>query len=194
MASSSAANSPVVELVEDGRARAVTLEDRVQVRDRRGRLVFEFLDAENRAVLHVPEGDLELRADQGEIVLFGAQGVALESDQDVKLTGRNVDLEGDQLSIKAEKGLVGIGELLYEGRRFAGRIVNATTVVDRFEMQADRITTGCREMYQNVEGLLSTRVTSWRGVVQQLFSLHADSANIRTDEDLTLDGKEIRLG
>ena len=194
MASSSAAKRRSVELVEDGRARAVTLEDRVQVRDRSGRLVFEFLDGSNRAVLHVPTGDLELRADEGEIVLSGARGVSVGSDEDVKLAGRSVELEGEQLRISAGKGLVGIGELLYEGRRLASRIVNATTVVDRLETRADRITTGCREMYQTVEGLLSSRVTNWRGQVEQLFSLHADSANIRTSEDLTLDGKEIRLG
>ncbi len=194
MSSQACAKRETIGLVQEERATAVTLEDRVQVKDREGRLVFEFIDAENRAVLHVPSGDLEIRADDGEVKLSGSRGISMSSEQDVKIAGRKLDLEGDELQISAARGVFGIGNLVYEGRRLVARVVNASTVADRLETRADRITSGCREMYQTVEGLLSTRASTWRGKVDELFSMSADSVNIRTKEDLTLDGKEIRLG
>src|SRR5687767_4858383 len=62
--------------------------DVITVRDTRGRLLFEWRDGEHGAVIVVPEGDLELRADKGRVRIFGAEGIALE---------------GSELSIRVER-------------------------------------------------------------------------------------------
>jgi len=65
-------------LTESGVEAALTREggsDVLSVHDARGKLLFEWREESRTTVISVPEGDLELRAEQGRVKLMGAEGV-----------------------------------------------------------------------------------------------------------------------
>jgi hypothetical protein len=55
--------------------------DIITVRDTHGRVLMEWHDGAGRVVIHVPEGDLELRADKGHVKIVAGEGIELESKQ-----------------------------------------------------------------------------------------------------------------
>ncbi len=63
--------------------------DVLTVRDSQGRLLFELRDGAGKVVIHVAEGDLELRADRGRVRIVGAEGVELK--------GKLLSFEGERL-------------------------------------------------------------------------------------------------
>ncbi len=83
----------------------------VRVRDRRGRLLFEYDPGEDKAVLYVPSGDLEVSVPEGALRMRARDGVEVVSAGEVRL-------EGEAVALRAERALSGQApEVALKGRR-----------------------------------------------------------------------------
>ena len=80
--------------------------ERLAVHDAEGRLLLELRDGGRVAVLSVPAGDLELRAENGRVRLFGSEGV---------------HLVGAELELEAERGRLRFGVLETHASRILER-------------------------------------------------------------------------
>jgi hypothetical protein len=196
--------------------KAVHLDDRLQVWDEKVGLVFEYFAETGKGVVHVPAGDLSLVADQGAIELCAAKGVRIRSGKDVSviandeialatsgnegsvsaiaLTREGVKILGDKLGMTMRKGVAKIDSFSYEGKTLIGVVDSVRTVFDRLDTTADRVKSYAKNQVQTVEESWITRTGFWRSTVDKVFHLKAETASIKTDEDVVIEGRQIRLG
>src|SRR5690606_15755042 len=96
-----------------------------EVRDEEGRLLFEYDPRPRRAVVHVPEGDLEIAVDRGGLTLSARDDVRIGSERAV------------ELSVERGEGASAKVALRAEGATLAGAVVRL--VGERAELLAARV-------------------------------------------------------
>ena len=84
-------------LVEDAHG------ERIELRDRRDRLLFEYRPETGKSVLSVPAGDLELRAPAGSIELAAGHDVRIRARRRLRAEGEEVKLVATRLETVADR-------------------------------------------------------------------------------------------
>jgi len=143
------------------------------VRDSGDRVLFEYDPASSRCVVHVPRGDLVLRADEG--------AIELDSDTAVRLRG------GETVEVESELLRLSGGTLTSAFKRVRQRI-------DVLETTAGRIVERAKETYTDVENLAQTRAGRLRYVAERTFHVLGARTLLKAHKDLKLKGKTIHLG
>jgi len=193
---------------EDGR-------ECVRVTDARGQLLFEHDAQANRTVVNVPEGDLELRTEQGAIRLDSAHGVELhakhlidlrgehgvraayvregEPSSSMQMDGRGMRLASPKLEATAVRAGVAVDEGTLVARSVKNTVQTLEQVVGVIHTQAHRIVTRARNLYTEVEELAQSRAGRVRMVAREAMHLFGRRTSLRADEDMKLKADKIYI-
>ena len=190
--------------------------DRLQVFDDEVGLVFEYLVEERKGVVHLPSGDIGIVADRGAIELEAAEGVRIRSGKDVQvlaagdvtlgtagtkghpsilsLAAEGVSAIGKSFVVKAERGLLNIDRLRSIGKKLETEFEAGDMRFERLRSHADTLHTTAKNAYQQVHETMVTQAGLWRTRVRRMLVMEAQQTTIRSDDDVIIDGREIRLG
>src|SRR6185437_14135338 len=159
---------PAALTLSDGATAAVE-GDGLALRDREGRLLIRY--EPGKAVLAVPEGDLELSAPNGRVVIKSGLDVSVEAARDVQQrAGRRVELgsgddpqvrverkavsvRSDRLEVESKSARAVVGQLALIARSVATTANVLAQNVDRYELTADRIVEKSRDVFRDVADL-----------------------------------------
>lgn len=194
-------------LAEDG--------DAIELRDAAGKLLVRY-DGDTTEV-SAPAGDLRLSAPYGRVVVEAASDVVLSAGRDavhraaraVELaTGplgaspsAHVRLERDTLYAKAGRADLVANALLATAaqaevvaKRLATTAREAAFTAERYEAAVESWVQRSRESLREVAELAEERLGRVRAVVKETFSLESRRAQIRSEEETSIDGKRVLLG
>lgn len=194
------------------------------VRDRMGRLMFQYDAATGQGTLIMPEGDLRLCAPRGGIELHAAHGIrataggalSLTSAVGIELEARasrghpapqgpersgtmhlspeQVAIAGDTLRVDAGQSELHLGET----HAWAGTLRAA---VDRAELgfgqvvrRAERVIDHAENVYQRVTELCELKAGRLRTLVNDSAWLKAGELTLLAKHDVRVDGEHINLG
>lgn len=185
-----------------------------EVRDREGRLLFEYDPSTHRAVLHVPEGDLELVVPAGALRVQARDGVAIESPEEVALRGRSVRATASpgtpaEASLRLEPGEVSIvGSVLtaaadraevlakragLHAHQVETHAKRARHAVDVLEVRAGRIVERAKDVYREVERLSQTRAGRLKLVARTAAQLVGENTLLKARDRMKVKGERIHL-
>jgi hypothetical protein len=162
-------------------------DERLEVRDGRSRLLFEYVPDGARCVVHLPAGDLLLRADEGAIELDAAKGIRLRG-------GPLLDLEADTLRTSADEAEVTLARALVRVDVLESVYRRLRQKVDIMETRAGRIVERAQESYRDVQTLAQTRAGRIRLVAEKTFHVLGTRALLKAHEDVKIKGDKIHLG
>lgn len=188
----------------------------LEVRDREGRLVFEYDPESGRSTLSVPTGDLALQAPDGHIDLVAARGVRCRTPGAIDLasaTAVSLGVEGGaagrsdlllgpgvarwkapRIGIQADDATVGVASLRYRGEKLHARLDTLLLVAGRVETAAKRILERAVNVYRRVEALHQLRAGRVRTHVEGTHVVQAETSEHRTRGPVRIDGERIELG
>jgi len=189
--------------------------DTLAVRDRAGRLLFEYDAATGRGTLVMPEGDLRLCAPNGSIDLYAARGIRVaaggelslssatavaldvtgqEKTSTLRLDGESVTVGGEKLTVEAKETELHLGDT----RAWAGTLHAA---VDRAELgfgevvrTAGRVIDQAESLYQRVGELYELKAGRLRALVTDSIWLKGEDVTMLAKSDVRIDGEHINLG
>jgi hypothetical protein len=190
-------------------------EDTVRVHDRTGRLLFEYDPESERAILHVPSGDLELSVPDGALSLKARDGVHVDTDGDVKVRGgRSVRLEAARgegpaarltmqpgelslvasaITAAADRAELLAAKLGVRAQRVESHVDRVRTVVKVLDLRAGRIVERARDVYREAEGLSQTRAGTLRMVAKKAASLVGENTLLKARDRMKIKGERIHL-
>lgn len=164
----------------------------------------------------VADGDLELHAERGRVVLRGAEGVSVESQKDLSARARGaiaieshdgerarsaLRLDGDEatlaagvLSARAAKLVVLAEEAHAIAARLDAHLDDVRQRATRIETRAVEVIEHLGDSYREVEGLAQTRAGRVRLVAEGAFSVLAERAKLKAKSIFAIDGDSIHLG
>jgi hypothetical protein len=187
----------------------------LSVRDSSGRLVFEHHAAAHRSVVHAT-GNLELRADEGGILLSARDAVRVHSEREVRLESAHavrlgttpagdrpassllMDARGTHLATPHLEARAGTARAEVEEASLSARALSTTCqtvrqTVDVLEVKAGRILEQAENVYREVKDLAQTRAGRMRLVAEASFHLFGRRTLFKAKEDLKLKAEKIHL-
>jgi hypothetical protein len=209
-----AAASLLDSLLEDESGAHETREA-VLVRDRRGRLIFEYDPSSDRAVLHVPSGDLDLRVPNGALRMSAKSGVHVESEAELSLRGaRRVEIASGRengksariamdpgelsivasvVSAAAERAEVFASKMGVRAQSLESHVDRVRHVVRVLDVSAVRIVERAKDVYRETEGLAQTRAGRLRLVAQKAVQIVGENALVKARDVVKVRGERIHL-
>lgn len=169
--------------------------DAVQVRDSAGRLLFEHIPSENRSVVHVPMGDLTLRADAGRIELEARDGVHLRAPgaASVAVEPGVVRVVAPVIEAAAARAEGNFSDAKIVTRTLAIAADRLVTTVGLLETRANRIVERAKASYREVEDIAQVRAGRLRWVARATVSVLGQRAVLRAVKDFKILGEKIHL-
>lgn len=202
-------------VIEDGRGETYVIGVLRALREAEGPGVTIERDGDVTRLV-VPEGDLELGAARGRVILAGAEGVSIASERDVtaraggavaleshdgararsrlRLDGDAAALEAGVLAARAARLVVIAEEAQALTARLDARIDDVRSHAKRIETRAAEVVEHLGESYREVEGLAQTRAGRIRLVAEGALSALAARAKLKAKEVFAIDGESIHLG
>lgn len=187
----------------------------VEVRDRRGRLIFEYDPEAERAVLHVASGDLELSVPDGSLRMRARDGVHIETGGDVGLRGSRVQLEasrddagvaarvamepgelslvGSVLTAAADRAEILAAKVGVKAHSLESHVDRVRSVVKVLDMRAGRIVERAKDVYREVSGLSQTRAGRLKLVAQKAAQLVGENTLLKARDRMKVKGERIHL-
>lgn len=192
-------------------------EERLRLSDRRGRLLFEYRPDTNSAVLNLPDGDLQIRAPNGNIDLISGRSLRLTAVNRLNMTAseeinlalggkgngavsgiqlarQGLALTSELLKLRAAKSDMVVGSARFRGRRLEATVSRARLVFDQLESIAERVVTRARSFYQVVEKLHHTRAGRLRALVEGTYDVSGHRLILKARNLVKVDGDKIHLG
>ena len=184
------------------------------VHDRRGRILFEYEPEHDRAVLHIPTGDLEILAPDGMIRMRSGVGISLETAGDLSLrSDRRVDvvaaperssarlsmhagqvtIAGAVVAALADRAELLASEVGLEARHVETRVERLRTVAKVIDVRAGRVVERARDVYREVSGLSQTRAGRVRLVAKKTAQLVAENTLLKARDRMKVKGERIHL-
>jgi hypothetical protein len=187
----------------------------LSVRDSSGRLVFEHHAAAHRSVVHAV-GNLELRADEGGILLSARDTVRVHSEREVRLESEHavrlgttpaadrpasslsMDARGTRLATphleaRADTARAELDEASLSVRALSTTCQTVRQAVDVLEVKAGRILEHAENVYREVKDLAQTRAGRMRLVAEASLHLFGRRTLFKAKEDLKLKADKIHL-
>lgn len=153
--------------------------ERIEVRDKDCRLIFELDTATNKATLTVPEGDLALRAPNGNIDLVAGGRVAIQSKT---------------LAVSAARAELKLEDVVFAGLRLAAKVGEMAIAGERIETRAERIFERAKSVFRTAEDLAQLKAGRARTVVQGGYALRSGHTSIESKQETKIDGAEVLIG
>lgn len=156
-----------------------TLEDdRIVIRAPNGTPVLTVGD--DGLTLIAAQGDLRLVAPEGKVVIESGSDVELHAPGTISATSDKAELRASHLSAAAEV--------------LTSSITDARHRIGQWELTADRIVERASHTFRRVDELAELQAGRVRQLVRGAHQLVAGKASVRCDDEVTLDGSQIRLG
>jgi hypothetical protein len=192
-------------------------DEKLQIQDPQGRLLFEYRPGSGKAVVNVPEGDLRFQAPRGTIDLVSGRALRLSAGTQLQITslgevslnagkghrgeGASLRLAPDgaaltakRLGLRAKLGDLAVDKLRYRGGRIDAKVSKARLVLGQMECFADRVVTRAQSLYQKVEHLHHTSAGRVRTLVEGTFDVKSRRLRLKSEEVAKIDGSQIHLG
>lgn len=193
----------------------------LEVRDARGRLLFEHRAGERKSVVHVPAGSLEVRVDEGDLDLVaagrvrvrGELGVELQSAMGVSLrapleheskraplearvdvTSAGVRAQGPVLETRAKRATLAAEDAGVVVARLNTAIERATHAVGVLETRAGRIVERAKSTYRDVRDLAQLKAGRIRWVADATVHVFGKRTHLKAEEEVSVQGEKIYLG
>ncbi len=128
-------------------------------------LLFEYDPVNRVSRVNVPQGDLELISQRGNIK-FSA--------------GKTVEINGDTLSLNSKKLSI---------KAIAGQMV-----FGRLETTAETLIESAKNVYRNVKELSQLRTGRLRTLVDESYQVNADKVLVKSENDFKVKAEKIHLG
>ncbi len=174
--------------------------DEIQLRSSSGQLLFEYRATGSISRVFLPDGDLALATPQGRISLEARDGVYLESESSTEersalhLTPEAIHLSSAELHGRAVRVHLKAEHASVIAERLDTAYESVRHVVGILETRARRIVESTQESFRQAEELQETKAGRVRWLVKGAFNLLGGYAQIKMDEDLSMDAEQIRLG
>ncbi len=182
--------------------------DRIEVRDPKGRLLFDYDAVTGRGSLTMPAGDLALHAPQGNIDIIaggavrcrGAEGVSIGAGEDkqgsslLTIGKEKLAFAARAMSFSAERADMLFAEAKVHGVRLSATVEHAQMVFDRVETVAVSVVQRAKRVIRHVEGLEQLTAGRLRTLVSGAYSVKAQHASLEAEDDVKIDGKRVNLG
>ncbi len=183
-------------------------EDRIEVRDSDGQIVFEYCPESGAGILSVPDGDLRLHAPNGNIDLLSGKGIRCQGEtvalagigRDAATSasldlGRGVaELLSGEIKVTAGRADVLVRESTYRGELLTVTVKRAKQVFEKLETVATRILERATDVYTHVENLQQVKAGRMRTLVKGACHIKGGRTSIRADDDVKIGGRRIHLG
>jgi hypothetical protein len=180
---------PVVE--SPSGARAAVEGEALVVRDAAGRVLFEH--GPSGAAVHV-QRDLALAVD-GKLRLEASDGVELACGEErLALAPKQTALSSARLSVTAGDASLQAARASVVAAALETVAESARGTFGRLEVKAARIVERAHETYREATEAAHSRAGRMRVIADGAYQLFAGRARLRADEELALDGEQIRLG
>lgn len=193
----------------------------VEVRDRRGELLFEYDPETERAVLHVPEGDLELSVDRGALRFRARDGVSVETTGELAMQAAGVKVRGQRIELESSRGeassarvalqpgeLTLVGTVLtaaadraeflaskigVKAHQLESHVDRVRSVAKVLDVRAGRIVERAKDVYREVSGLSQTRAGRLRLVAAKAAQLVGENTLLKARDRMKVKGERIHL-
>jgi len=124
-------------------------------------------DPQGRLLLRVDDDGLRIEAITGDLTLAAPQGrVVVEAEEEVCLRSRRLTSVADEIVQRA----------------------------GRWELEAERMVERAGDAFRQVEGTLQVRAGRARHLIEGAFQLFSRRTTVTSEDDVTIDGQQIRLG
>jgi hypothetical protein len=185
------------------------------VRDRVGRVLFQYDADTGRGVLTMPEGDLRLAAPRGRIELVAAHGIRAVSGGDLELTSAtsaSLSVEGDEgesavrldregtaieggaLRVRADESDLSLGDARARAGSLRAAVENAEVTFGTLVRSATRVIDQAENLYQRVSELCEIKAGRLRTLVQGSMWMKGEEVTLLAKKDVRVDGEHINLG
>jgi hypothetical protein len=159
----------------------------LRLRDRGGRLLFEYDAEAGRGTLVVPDGDLRLCAPRGSIELAAAHGIRASS-------GGEIALEGGRLRVEAEASDLSLGDVRAAASALHAAVDRAEIAFGTVLRSAGRAIEQAENLYQRVSELCEIKAGRLRALVKEGVWVKGDDVTLLADKDVRVDGEHINIG
>ena len=188
----------------------------MQVLSSQNELLFEYDEANQKARVNVPSGDLEFVAQNGNIAFRSAceiaidgQAVRIMSPAGVRLGitdalgkicsaltlhPRGMKLSGSEFAVQAESADFAVDRAVYAGSHLLARIGCAKLIADKLETVAESVMESARNVYRTVAQLSQLKAGRVRTLVTSTFFFRARKAFLHAEEDYKIKAEKIHLG
>lgn len=205
-----AAAPPALEL-DDG-ARVELGDGEVSIRDGEGHLLVRYQSG-GHAAIAAPDGDLELSAPAGKVVVDAATDIELRAHRDIAqaaqrraslqagggaqrldLSPQRAALHATRLDVTAQRSRLSSSTVSVLARSIATTAEQVAAHVDDYELTADRVRQHARNLLVEVRELADSRLGRARSLVRGALDLHAGRTSVRSEHETVIDGERILLG
>lgn len=162
-------------------------QEQLEVRDPAGRLLFRYDAVTGRGVLSIPDGDLELEAPRGDLVLRSGRDVRIDARGEIGLRGPRLDLEADRADLH-------VVETHFDGRTLDATLETVRLCAERIQTIAGRIIERALNVYRHVQKLHQLKSGRVRTLASGAIHMKSDAVFVKADGDVKLDGQQIHLG
>jgi len=192
-------------LIEETLARSAPPPGPQVVRDRHGRLLFEYDPESDRSVLHAPSGDLEISAPQGTLRM-SARDLVIDGDRRVEITAARGEASSRLSMEQGELTLVGavvtaaaeraeliahrVGVKAHALESHVDRVRHVAKVID---VRAGRIVERAKDVYREASGLSQTRAGRLRLIAKKTAQLVGENTLLKARDRMKVKGERIHL-
>ncbi|MDH5692472.1 MAG: DUF3540 domain-containing protein [Gammaproteobacteria bacterium] len=187
----------------------------IQIKNESGALLFEYDCETKKCYLNVPEGDLQLGAPNGNIELIAAKGIKATSAQDISLgsMGRvSIAVGGDQsssalhitdsasvwstpaLKVKTEKLGIDADYTVFKGESMDARLNSVKLTANKMEQIVGDMWQRVKSIFVKAEERYDVDSKRMNTRVEKSYRVLSESACIKAEQDMKIDGDRIHLG
>lgn len=203
---------------QDGTSARVESRDEgeaLAIRDRAGRLLFEYDSASGRGTLMMPEGDLRLCAPRGSIDLYAAHGIRVASGGElslssavaveldvtgadrqscIRLGGGEASIAADKLKLDAKESELRLGDTQAWATSLHAAVDRAELGFGEVVRTAGRVIDQAESLYQRVGELYELKAGRLRALVKESIWMKGEDVTMLAKTDVRIDGEHINLG
>ena len=128
-------------------------------------LVFSYNPVTQSSIVNIPKGNLEIRTEDGDIMLNAANKVSLN--------GQSLEMQTQNLKLQASY---------------------ANLVFDRLETATDTLIENAKNVFRSVKQLTQLRTGRMRTLVDETYHFKANKAMLKAEEDFKINADKIHLG
>ena len=166
-------------LVTPSGASAFVRDELIEVRDPKGRILFEYDAVTGKGSLTMPTGNLSLQAPEGDVEI---------------VAGRKVTLKAPDVSLTSERAKMLVGEAELRGIRVTAAVEQVFVVAERLEQVASSVFQRAKRVMRHVEDLEQLTAGRVRTIVEGAYSVKSERASIQAKDEVKIDGERVHLG
>lgn len=159
----------------------------LSVRDRAGRVLFEYDAETGRGALVVSEGDLRLVAPRGCIELVAANGVRVASHGPIAL-------ESAALKVAASETDLELGDARANASTLVAAVENAELKFGKVLRSAERVIEQAGNFYQRISELCEMKVGRLRTIAKEGVVVKGEDVTLVAKKNARIDAERINLG